>query len=60
MLRAGKKDKEIIKEDILKELVNILELCLVNKDHVEEFWKQTPSQKCVLSLSPLSLEYILT
>lgn len=56
MLRAGKKKKEIIKrENILKELINILELHLGNKDHAEKFWKKTPRQKRVLSLPLLSL-----
>lgn len=55
MLRAGKKKKEIIKgENILKELINILELYLGNKDHAEKFWKKTPPQKCVSCLPLLS------
>ena len=56
MLRAGKKKKEIIKgENILKELINILEPYLGNKDHAEQFWKKTPPQKHELSLPLLSL-----
>ena len=56
MLRAGKKKKDIIKgENILKELINILEPYLGNKDHAEQFWKKTPPQKHELSLPLLSL-----
>lgn len=57
MLRAGKKEKEIVEGgNILKELINISELYLGNKDHAEEeFWKKTSPQKYVFSLPPVIL-----
>lgn len=58
MLRAGKKKKEIIKgENILKELINILELYLGNKDHAEEFGRKHPHGVCLLFLPYLCSRY---